>query len=378
VSGGHIRQRSPGSWEIRFRANGRVITTTVRGTKADAQKELRSRLHAVDQGEHVDPSKMTLAQWLVRWLEIVRVEIEPQTFERYSTIVDSHFVPALGGALLKKLTGADIQQAYAKWATSGRADGHEGGLAASTRRTLHAVLHAALDRAVELKILGRNPADFPRERLAKVARREMKTINAEQAGRLLEALEGDRLYLPTLIAWAGGLRRGEILSLRWKKVDLDRATIEVAASLEQTKAGLRFKSTKTDKARTITLPAFAVEALQKHKTAQAQELLRLGVRQTGNSLVCDRGDGEALTPTALTTAFIRRIRKLKDLPTIRFHDLRHSHATELMRQRVPAKVVSERLGHASVTMTLDLYSHVDTAMQEDAATIFDAAFRGRK
>jgi len=231
---------------------------------------------------------------------------------------------------------------------------------------------------VELKLVARNPADFPRKRLAKVACREMKTLNSEQAGRLLKALEGDRLYLPTLIAWAGGLRRGEILSLRWKKVDLDRGTIEVAASLEQTKAGLRFKSPKTNKARTITLPAFAVEALQKHRVEQAQELLRLGVRQTGTSLVCDRGDGEPLTPTALTTAFIRRVRKLKDLPTIRFHDLRHSHATELMRQRVPAKVVSERLGHASVTMTLDLYSHVDTAMQEDAATIFDAAFRGRK
>ena len=206
-----------------------------------------------------------------------------------------------------------------------------------------------------------------------------QVVRVEQARHLLRELEGDRLYLPTLLAWATGMRRGEILSVRWKKIDLDRATIEVAASLEQTKAGgLRFKTTKTDKVRTITLPAFAVDALRKHKREQAERLLVLGIRQAGATLVCDRGDGEPLTPLALTIGFLRRIRKLKEIPTVRFHDLRHSHATELMRQGVPAKVVSERLGHASINITLDLYSHVDTAMQKDAATIFDAAFQGRK
>jgi integrase len=379
---GHVRQRSTGTYELRWRVDGRTVTTTTKvATQADAERELRRRLHAVDEGTHVDPSKMTVSQWLARWLDLVKTEIEPQTLERYRVVVGRHLVPGLGGELIVKLTPEIIQRTYAKWATTGRCDGGEGGLAASTRRNHHATLHAALGRAVELKLLARNPADFPRKRLAKVARREMKILTAEQARHLLREIEGERLYLPTLIAWATGMRRGEILALRWNAVELfsnSVPTLRVVQSLEQTKAGLRFKAPKNNKHRAITLPAFAVEVLRQHKLEQAKRLLLIGHRQAGTTLVCDRGDGEPLTPRALTAAFIRRIRKLKDIPTVRFHDLRHSHATELMRRGVPAKVVSERLGHASINITLDLYSHVDIAMQKDAATIFDTAFQGQK
>jgi integrase len=379
---GHIRQRSPGSWEIRYRADGKICTTTFKGTRGDAERELRRHLREVDEGTHVDPSRVTLAAWLAKWLGIVRGEVEPKSYERYSHTVHRRLVPALGSTLITKLTGMDIQTAYARWSTSGRMDGKEGGLSARSRRHIHMVLRAALDRAVEVKIIARNPAIFPRKRLQRLFKGEPKvpcTLTAAQANHLLHTIADDRLFMPVMLALATGMRRSELLALRWSKVDLDRGTVEVVASLEQTLGrGLRFKTPKTDKSRTVTLPAFAVEGLRNHKREQAEELLRLGIRQTTDTLVCGRIDGEPFTPYSLTHAFARFMRTVKDIPRVRFHDLRHSHATELLRAGTPLKVVSERLGHSSIKITADTYQHVDISMQVDAAARLDVAFRGQK
>ena len=156
----------------------------------------------------------------------------------------------------------------------------------------------------------------------------------------------------------------------------DRGTIRIVESLEQTKSGLRFKSPKTDRARAVTLPSFAVEELCRLKREQAESLLMLGVRHTADTLVCARRDGGPLQPQSLTHEFPRFLARLKDFPRVRFHDLRHSHATQLLLAGVHPKVAQERLGHSTVTTTLDLYSHVTATMQEDAAGRLDAAFRG--
>ena len=145
--------------------------------------------------------------------------------------------------------------------------------------------------------------------------------------------------------------------------------------LEQTKTGIRFKSPKTDRTRAVDLPAFCIEELRRLKRQQAEELLTLGVRQTGETLVCARADGESLQPQSLTHQFIRLRTRIKDIPRIRLHDLRHSHATQLLAAGVHPKIVQERLGHASITTTLDLYSHVTSTMQGDAAARLDAAFQ---
>ena len=203
----------------------------------------------------------------------------------------------------------------------------------------------------------------------------MVTLSAEQAARLLEGIKPNRVYWPVLIALSTGMRRGEILALRWKNVDLDRGVSRVVESLEQTKAALRFKAPKTDKARGITLPAFAVEQLCLLKRQQAEELLALGIRQTGDTLVCARADGEPMQPRSLTHEFTRLVARRKEIPRVRFHDLRHSHATQLLLAGVHPKVAQERLGHSTITTTLDLYSHVTETMQSDAATRLDAAFR---
>jgi integrase len=148
--------------------------------------------------------------------------------------------------------------------------------------------------------------------------------------------------------------------------------------LEQTKTELRFKDTKTSRNRAITLPAFAVDELRRLKREQAEELLTLGIRQTGETLVCCRADGEPLQPRSVTHQFILLRDRLKDLPRVRFHDIRHSHATQLLADGVHPKVAQERLGHSTITTTMDLYSHVTDTMQADAAARLGAAFEAAK
>jgi len=318
---------------------------------------------------------MTVTQWLATWLENVRAEIAPKSYERYSEVVENFLIPELGNLPLAKLAPSHIQTAYTAWATGGRRDGKPGGLSPRTRRHIHRIFKSALARAVELQVLARNPADAFKKRLPKVERREMIAHSIDQSSRLLEGIKHTRVFWPVLLAVSTGMRRGEVLALRWKNVDLESATLRVMESLEQTKAGLRFKTPKTDRTRAITLPAFVVEELRKLKRCQAEELLMLGVRQTGDTIVCARADGKPHQPRSLTHEFTRLVRRVKDIPRIRFHDLRHTQATQLLVAGVHPKVVQERLGHSTISTTLDLYSHVTDTMQSDAAARLDAAFR---
>jgi integrase len=380
---GHIRERSPGSFELRYAlgtnpATGkrRTATVTIRGTRSDAEKELRRLLRTLDTGEHVDPTRMTTGRWLTTWLETVRHEVASRSYERYAGIVNQHLVPALGQLPITKLAPSHIQGFYNELAIGGRRDGKSGSLAARSRRQIHRVLSTALSRAVEQQVIARNPCDVFRKRLPKVERTEMMTLSADQSHRLLEAAWCSELYLPILVALATGMRRGEVLALRWRNVDFERASVRVIESLEQTSAsGLRFKPPKSNRARTITLPTFAVDELRRLKREQAENLLALGVRQSENTLLCARADGEPTTPVSLTHAFWRLVRKLDGVPQVRFHDLRHTHATQLLLAGVHPRIAQERLGHSTVALTLDLYSHVTGTMQEDAAAKINATFR---
>ena len=196
-----------------------------------------------------------------------------------------------------------LQSAYSVWAASGRRDSKDGGLSPRTRRHIHRILSSALSRAVEQQLIPRNPSEAFKKRLPKVERSEMATLTPEQSARLLDAVRHLHVYWPVLIALATGMRRGETLALRWKNVDLDRGTVRIVESLEQKRSGLRFKAPKTEKARAITLPAFAVDELRRLKREQAESLLMLGVRQTGDTLVCARRDGDPLQPQSLTHEF---------------------------------------------------------------------------
>lgn len=294
---GTIQSRSPGSYRIRYSLGSdpvsgkrRWVTATVRGTKKDAERELTRRLRTVDTGEHVDPSRMTVADWLKLWLASTKTEVSPKSHERYAEIVRCYLTPTLGPVGLQRLTPSDIQRAYNAFG--------ERNPSPRTRRHIHRILKSALARAVEQQALARNPADALK-RLPKVERKPIVALTVEQSQRLLSAIRHTTTYWPVMLALATGLRRGEILALRWRNVDLATGALRVVQSLEQTKAGLRFKSTKSEKGRGVALPSFAIAELRRHKQAQAETLLALGVRQSGDTLVCARIDGEPKQPASV-------------------------------------------------------------------------------
>jgi integrase len=262
---------------------------------------------------------------------MVRPEISPLTHRAYEQSVRLYLAPAFGRVPLAKLTPAHIQIVYSQLSEGGRGDGRDGPLASSTRRLIHKVLTAALNRAVELQLVGRNPANVLRRRLPKDERRgEMITLSPEQTHQVLDATRDTELYPPVLIALATGARRGEISALRWRNVDLDRGEVMIAESARELKAGhVTIGSTKTGKSRRITLPATAIEDLRIWRRRQAEQLLRLGVRQGADTPVCTRLDGSRLSPKLMSDSFARLVRRL-GLP-VHFHSLRHTHATQLSR-----------------------------------------------
>ena len=199
----------------------------------------------------------------------------------------------------------------------------------------------------------------------------MVTWTHEESAKALEGIKESRTYWPVLIALATGMRRGEVLALRWKHVDFVRKNVSVVQSLEQTRSGLRFKDTKSSRARGIPLPGYAVEELGRLKRQQAEELLAVGIRQTPDTLVCCRADGKPLQPRSVTQQFTKVQKAFSGLPRLRYHDIRHSHATQLLKGGVHAKVKQERLGHSTIATTMDLYSHVTETMQAEAAERLD-------
>jgi integrase len=217
----------------------------------------------------------------------------------------------------------------------------------------HRVLHEALHQAIKWQILGRNVADAVEP--PRPERKEMCALDEAETAKLLEAAQGSRMYTPILVAVTTGLRRGELLGLRWQDVELDTEILAVRQSIEQTRSGLRFKTPKTQKGqRAVALPSITVETLRRHRTEQNKERLLLGPRYADQGLVFSMPDGTPWEPDAFTDAY-RVIARQSGLPQVRFHDLRHTHATQLLRQGIHPKVVSERLGHATVAITLDIF-----------------------
>ena len=199
----------------------------------------------------------------------------------------------------------------------------------------------------------------------------MTTYDLAQTADLIDATRGTRMTITVILAVLCGLRRGEIAALRWRNINLGAAQLAVTESAEQTTAGVRYKKPKSGKGRTVALSARVVNELRSHRVQQAQELLLLGVPLTDDAFVVAQADGSPLQPRTITHQWHLLLAKNKALPRIRFHDLRHAHATHMLSSGVHPKIASERLGHSKVGITMDLYSHVMPGMQEDAAARVD-------
>jgi integrase len=374
---GHIRQRSSGRFaivlETRDPATGkrRRKWHSFTGTKRGAQIECARLISEINGGTYLEPAKTTLAQFLEQWLANIKASVSPRTHERYEEIAKKNLIPLLGGITLTKLQPMHISAAYTKALADGRRDG-KGGLSPHTVRHMHRVLKQALAHAVRWQLLIRNPVDAVDP--PKVECHEFTTYDMAQTATLIEAVRGTRMFIPTLLAVLCGMRRGEIAALQWRNVDLTAGQISVVASAEQMNGSVRLKETKSGKARTVALSETVRVELRAHRLQQAREMLKVGTRLTNDNFVAALADGSPMRPTFITHEWVHVI-NATDLPRVRFHDLRHAHATHLLSAGIHPKVASERLGHSRVGITLDLYSHVLPGMQEDAAAKMDAALK---
>jgi integrase len=373
---GHIKERSPGHWAIVIDQRDEAGKRRRRwrsfvGSKRQAQIECARLISAQQGGTQIDPTRETVTAFLERWIEHMQGQVSPRSHERYAEIARRNIAPLLGGVALTKLQPAQISSAYAKALTSGRRDA-QGGLSARTVTHIHRILREALQQAVRWRLIAHNPADLVKP--PKVERKQMNVLDATGTAQMIEAARPYAAFMPILLGALCGLRRGEIAALRWRSVDLEAGQLAVVASIEQTKAGCREKETKSGRARTVALPATMIEELRRHRLEQAQALLQLGVRLMPEHHVVMQADGTPLQPNSIGHAFMMFL-QATGLKRIRFHDLRHSHATQMLAAGVHPKIASERLGHAKVGTTLDLYSHVLPGMQADAAARVDVAIR---
>lgn len=378
---GHIRQRGQRSWELKFDLGRDAVTgkrisryVNFRGTKREAQAELNRLLNSRNEGTYVDPTKMTLAEYLEYWLAVyVDRQLAAKTAARHRGIVQHQIIPRLGLAPMRKLTAVHIEAFEADLQKEGYVKGRKRGQSLAPQTVLHAhrTLSQALAHAVKTGVLFKNPAEQVKP--PRLPSREIKILTKPEVATLLRASEPTWLYLPVLVAVTTGMRRGELLGLRWSDIDLKAAWLTVNQSLERVKGKTVFKSPKTTTSRrTITLPALTIEALKEHRATQAVERLRLGLGKP--ELVFSHSEGSPMDPDSITKAFDRLI-KAAGVRRITFHGLRHTHISHQLMDGVHVKIVSERAGHASVSTTLSVYAAFIPNMQADAAAGVDKWLR---
>lgn len=381
---GHLRKRGQNSWaivvDLPHTANGkrRRKWHSFKGTRSAAQAEMTKILHQLQTGDYVEGSKETLSSYLRRWLVSSESRVSGKTLERYREIVETQIIPVLGDIKITKLHPSQILEAYSYWLEKGRRDG-KGGLSGQTVLHHHRLLHKAFAQAVKWQLVARNVMDAVDP--PAVEKHEMRALDEAEVAALLDAANGLRLAAPTYTAAITGLRRGELVGLKWGDIDFENAQLAVRRSVEQTRKGTRFKPTKSKQSRTVQLSFHALEVLRKHRVAQSRERLKVGPGYNSLDLVFPREDGSVWEPEAFGKAFTGLVRRAK-LGHIRLHDLRHSCASILLKAGIHVKVVSERLGHSTVAITLDLYSHLLPGLQRDASdkieASIDAAVRKRR
>lgn len=368
---GNLTRRGKSSWRLKFDAGtdpatGERLTKyhTLRGTKAEAQAEAAKIIASAVTGSYVDHSRETVSEFIERWLrDWAAANTSNKTYVRYEQLLRKHVVPHVGALAIQKLKAAHVQSVHAAAARAGLAD--------RTRLHVHRVLHRLLKHAAQWGIVHQNVAslvDAPA-----VAGKEIEILTAADLKAVLVTLRGRPIYPIAITALGTGMRRSELLALRWQDVDLDKAVLRVERSLEQTKrAGLVFKAPKTRHGRrSITLPSSVVAELRSHWKAQQEMRLMLGIgKAPPESLVFAAQDGSTRTPNALTKEWQTVMANAKVKATL--HSLRHTHASTLIASGLDVLTISRRLGHGSPAITLSVYGHLFKT-DDRAAAIMDAA-----
>jgi integrase len=364
---GNITKRGRASWRIKFDlppgpdGKRRSQFETVRGSKKDAQKRLAEQLTAVGHGTFVESTKLTVADHVRARIDVWHAagDIGDATRERYGVLLKKQIAPHIGTMALQQLSTVDVETWHAALRNSG--------LSPRTIKHAHNLLSKALGDAVRHRLLVRNVCGRDGQRAPRVPREEMKILKKDQIGDVVDKLRGRPIFLKALLALFCGLRAGEVLALRWPCVDLDSKDLDVKESVEEV-AGqpLTTKRPKTEAGvRRITMPDIVVDALRDHRRHQLEQRVALGLgRLPDDALVFPALDGGPSRRTGLSIEWGETVDVL-GLPDITFHELRHTHASQLIAAKVDIVTVSKRLGHSNPAVTLRVYSHLFE--QNDAA-----------
>ena len=365
---GSVFQRKEGRYVAQVRLENGKKKQRYFKTAKEANTALRKMLHEKEQGTLPTGPQQLLKTYLDQWLEQVhKPTIRIGSFNAYRIMLDKHIIPALGHIPLQRLSPQHVQGFYASKLSEG--------LSLRRVRGLHSVLHSALDNAVKWNLVGRNVCDLVSPPVPK--RHEIQPLTPEQAQHLLEAAREHKLETLLTLALATGMRRGELLGLRWQDIDFEAGCLHVRRSVGRIgKFGLIESEPKTQRSRRkIMLPAFVVAALKHHQQQQRAMRQEASSEWQDKDIVFCGKNGKYFDLTSLDYHF-KRLLKSAGLPNIRFHDLRHSAATILLSMGVHPKVVQELLGHSNISMTLDIYSHVLPSIHQEAMSKLDDLFGG--
>jgi integrase len=367
---GHILKRYKNSYSIVLNLGKDPATgkrkqqwISVKGTKKEAEKRLAELLHQIDAGSFMKPGKTTLEEYLECWLkDYCWASLAPRTAEGYESIVRCHLIPSLGQIHLTQLKPEHLQHTYSEKLAAG--------LSHRTIRYIHVTLHKALQDAIRLGIIVRNSADAVNP--PRVQHYEMHTMNESDIHIFLEFAMPTPYYALFYLALFTGMRRSELLALRWSDVDMILCQLSVTRALHQLQDGSRiFRQPKTAKGRRlISLSPSTAIVLEEHREQQEEIRQALGLTLSEDDLVFCHKDGKPLLPNTVSHAWTKLANRA-GLKGIRLHDARHTHASLMLKQGVHPKIVQERLGHASIQITLDTYSHVAPGLQQAAANRFD-------
>jgi integrase len=375
---GFIRERGPRNFQLKIDV-GRDAAGKRRteyhpfyGSKREAERKLVELIAAVDKRAHVSRSTLTVGAHLIerieQWTRLGK--LTPKSAERYRELADNQVIPFLGAISLQDLKASHIERWHAALRTSGRKDG-AGGLAPRSVQHAHRLLGKALKEAQRYDLIVRNPAVG--ETPPAVSREEVTILSGDEARAVVTKLAGHPIYPKAMLALFAGLRRGEVLALRWGHVDFDAKLLRVSEALEETREGLRFKAPKSHAGkREVTLPDIAVSALRDHWRKQSEQRLKLGAgRLTPDTLIFGELDGGPMSPRALSTQWTAVAAKLGVKAT--FHALRHTHVSHLVSAGINVVKISHRVGHADVGTTLNVYAHLFDAREDKSAEAINAA-----
>lgn len=367
---GTVTRRKDGRWEARYTAqtpNGPKRRVLYGKSRSEVAKKLTKAMSDRDGGLMFDDENLRVEEYLDRWLKgSVRGTVKPITYESYGRILRVHVIPTLGRVKLKNLNPLHLQTLYRERLDSG--------LSSRTVQYVHVVMNRALKQAVRWGLLPRNVSEAVNP--PKTHRKEMRPLSPEQARSLLQAAREDRLEALYVLALHCGLRQGELFGLRWSDVDLEEGSLRVCRTLARTKeGGAAFTVPKTAKSRrTVRLTNSAIESLKRHSERQAQEIVRVDTLYEDQGLVFASEVGTPLNRHNVTQRSFKPLLRRSGLPDIRFHDLRHTCATLLLCKGVHPKFVQELLGHATIAITLDTYSHMLPGMGDQATRAIESIF----